>query len=356
MLKYNITWMPGDGVGKEVLDATRIVLDALALNANYIEAEIGWSCWEKYGDSLPMQTIEALEKSHCAMLGAITSVPFVQGYRSPVIKMRQYFDLYTSIRPVRSFKGNPLNFSDSLNLVIFRENTEGLYKGIEFPKIPDALRALDSCDPQYPALKELPDNASIALRVITPKGCTRIIRAAFEYAKKYNREKVICIHKANVLRVNDGLFLKIFNDISSEYPEIKTEEQNVDAAAMWMIKKPASYDVIVTTNLFGDILSDEAAQLAGGLGFAPSSNIGDSLALFEPSHGSVPKYKGKGIINPIASILAAKMMLEWLGEDDKAKRIEASVSRVKEEGKVRTQDMGGNASTMDMTKASMLYL
>ncbi len=351
MPKYNIAWMPGDGVGKEVLDATRIVLDKLAFDANYIEAEIGWSCWEKYGDPLPMQTIEALENSHCAMLGAITSVPLVQGYRSPVIKMRQYFDLFTSIRSVRSFKGNPLNFTESLNLVIFRENTEGLYKGIEFPKIPDALRTLDSDDPQYSALKELPDDASIALRVITPKGCMRIIRAAFEYARKHNREKVTCIHKANVLRVTDGLFLKIFNDIASEYPEIITEEQNVDAAAMWMIKNPSSYDVLVTTNLFGDILSDEAAQLAGGLGFAPSSNIGDTKAVFEPSHGSVPKYEGRGIINPIASILAAKMMLEWLGEEDKANRIEIAVSNVIEEGKVRTRDMGGTASTKDMTKA-----
>ncbi len=351
MPEYKITWMPGDGVGKEALEATRMVLDALAFDAEYIEAEIGWTCWEKYKDALPPKTIEALENSDCAMLGAITSVPFVEGYKSPVLRMRQHFDLYAAIRTIKAFKGNPLNLNDATDLVIFRENTEGLYKGIEFETMPDQLKSLAKKDSAYAALSDLPDDTTIALRIITPKGCKRIIRAAFEYAKKHNRKKVTCIHKANVLRVTDGLFLKTFNEVAANYPEISIDEQNVDAAAMRMIKEPASYDVIVTTNLFGDILSDEAAQLGGGLGFAPSANIGETMAFFEPSHGSAPKYEGKGIINPIASILAAQMMLEWLGEGQKAKNIENAVAKVIKEGQVRTRDMGGNASTKAMTQA-----
>ena len=356
MPEYKVTWMPGDGVGKEALQATRMVLDALDFDADYIEAEIGWTCWEKYQDALPPKTIEALENSDCAMLGAITSVPFVEGYKSPVIRMRQHFDLYAAIRTIKAFAGNPLNVNDSIDLVIFRENTEDLYKGIEFETIPEELKSLAKKDSNHAALNNLPDDTSLSLRVITPGGCKRIIRAAFEYAKKHDRKKVTCIHKANVLRITDGLFLKTFNEVAEDYPGISTEEQNVDAAAMWMIKDPAAYDVMVTTNLFGDILSDEAAQLVGGLGFAPSSNIGESMAFFEPSHGSVPKYEGKGIINPIASILAAQMMLEWLGENQKAKQIENAVANVIKAGQVRTKDMGGNASTGDMTKAIIANL
>lgn len=351
MAKYIITWMPGDGVGKEVLDATKLILDQLNFDADYIEAEIGWSCWEKYKDPLPPHTIDALKNSNCAMMGAITSYPFVPGYVSPVIKLRQYFDLYKAIRRFKSFEGNPLNYNDSIDFIIFRENTEGLYCGIEFEQIPDIIKDIGKDYPKYKLLKNLPEDASISLRVITPYKSRRIIQASFEYAKEHNRKKVTCIHKANILRATDGLFLNTFNEIAKEYPGIMIEEQNVDAAAMWLIKKPASYDVIVTTNLFGDILSDEAAQLVGGLGFVPSSNIGDSFAVFEPAHGSVSKYAGKNIINPIASILSAQMMLEWLGEHKIADRIIIAVSKVIKEGKVLTQDMGGTNSTMDMANA-----
>lgn len=351
MAKYTVTWMPGDGVGKEVITSTKLILEHLDFDAEYIEAEIGWSCWEKYRDPLPPKTLEALSNCDCAMLGAITSRPFVKGYKSPIIKIRQHFDLYMGVRRYKTFEGNPVNYKEGLDFVIFRENTEGLYKGIEFEGIPGVLKQLAEKDDRYKSLKELSDDAAISLRVITPKASSRIIEEAFKYARKHNRNKVTCIHKANVLRVTDGLFLKVFKDISSRYPEITANEQNVDAAAMWLIKDPAEYDVMVTTNLFGDILSDEAASLVGGLGFVPSANIGDSLAVFEPAHGSVPKYEGKGIINPIASILAAQMMLEWLGENEKAKRIEAGVSAVLAEGKVRTRDMGGTASTMEMTQA-----
>ncbi|MCL5037794.1 MAG: isocitrate/isopropylmalate dehydrogenase family protein [Chloroflexi bacterium] len=344
MAKYKIAWLPGDGIGVDVLDAVKIVLDAIELDAEYIPGEIGWECWEKYGDALPPHTVDLLKSTDCCMFGAITSKPNVKGYRSPIVRLRQMFNLYINMRPIKAFEGNPLNYNNNIDMVIFRENTEDLYMGIEFEKVPDEWR-------KTPGMERVPESAGISLRVITPEGSERIIRAAFEYARKHGRKRVTVVHKANVIRVTDGIFLEAAARVKEDYPEIEMEDVNVDALTMWLIKKPEWYDVVVTTNMFGDIISDEASQLVGGLGFAASGNIGDKYGVFEPSHGSAPKYAGQYKVNPIAAILASKIMLDWLGETEKAERIQKAVATVMKEGKAFTYDLGGTAGTLDVARA-----
>ncbi|MEW5759652.1 MAG: isocitrate/isopropylmalate dehydrogenase family protein [Candidatus Thermoplasmatota archaeon] len=343
MAKYKIAFMPGDGIGKDVLESAKIVFENIDLDIEWIDAEIGWSCWEKYGNALPDHTIDILKETKCAYFGAITSKPGVKGYRSPIVKLRQLFDLYINLRPIKAYEGNPLNFKEGIDIVIFRENTEDLYKGIEYQPIPEQMLSL-------PGMEGIEKDAGVSLRIITRKGCNRIVKAAFEYAKKHNRKKVTAVHKANVIRVTDGIFLEEARKIAAEYPNIQFEDANIDAIAMWLIKNPLSYDVIVTTNMFGDIISDEAAQLVGGLGFGCSGNIGEKYAVFEPTHGSAPKYAGMYKVNPIAAILAGKLMLDWLGEDEKAKKLEYAIAGVIREGKVKTYDMGGNSSTLEVAK------
>ncbi len=345
MAKYKIAWMPGDGIGRDVLDATKIVLDALSFDAEYIPAEIGWDCWEKYKNPLPDKTIEILKESKCAMFGAITSKPNVPGYRSPIVKMRQLFDLYQNLRPIKAYEGNPTNYREGIDMVIFRENTEDLYSGIEFPApLPEEFRKLIKD-------KKIPEDAGISCRMISKTGSERIARAAFEYAKKKGRKKVTVVHKANVIRVTDGIFLEAVRNVAKNYPDIKLDDANVDAVTMWLIKNPLDFDVVVTTNMFGDIISDEAAQLVGGMGFASSGNIGDKFAVFEPTHGSAPKYAGMYKVNPIAAILAAKLMFDWLGETATANAIEQAVVEVVKEAKVRTYDMKGTNTTLEVGKA-----
>jgi isocitrate/isopropylmalate dehydrogenase len=358
MRRHKIAWLPGDGIGGEVCAAARQVLDAAGLEADYIPAEIGWECWRREGDALPQRTIEILRSTDCAFFGAITSKPAAQAarelapelqskgltYRSPIVRLRQMLDLYICLRPCRAFRGNPLNYRDNIDLVIFRENTEGMYVGVEFPTIPENFRA-------EPAVAQLPENAAISLRSITPEASRRIVEAAFRFAVKHGRRKVTAVHKANVLRTTCGVFLEAAEEVAALYPQIQFETANIDAMCMWLLKNPLSYDVLVTTNLFGDILSDLCAQLIGGLGFAYSGNIGDSYAVFEPTHGSAPKYAGRNVVNPLAAILAAKMMVEWLGEAGIAREIELAVGRVIEDGKVRTYDMGGSAGTIDLAHA-----
>jgi 3-isopropylmalate dehydrogenase len=345
MAKYRIAWMPGDGIGVDVLDAARIVLDAVDIDAEYIPAKIGWSCWEKHGNALPEETVEILKSSTCGFFGAITSKPHVPGYRSPIVRMRQLFDLYINQRPCKAYPGNPLNLKDGIDIVIFRENTEGLYFGAEFFPLPPAVAGLEGISGRVD-----PAETAVSLRVITRKGSNRIVRAAFEFARAHNRKLVTVVHKANVIRKTDGLFLEEARKVAQEYSGIECREENVDAVAMWLIKNPKSYDVIVTTNLFGDILSDEAAQLVGGLGFASSGNIGTSLAVFEPTHGSAPKYAGQYKVNPMATFLAARLMLEWLGETAKAAGLENAIATVIREGKIRTYDMGGTSTTLQVAK------
>lgn len=367
MSKFRIAWLPGDGTGVDVLDAAKIVLDKIDLDAEYINGDIGWEYWCKEGDALPQRTIDLLNKVDAALFGAITSKPVKEAekelisdlkgkglvYRSPIVRMRQLFDLYICLRPCKAYIGNPLNFKDNIDLVIFRENTEDLYAGVEFNPVPvelsQILSNLSKNFAHFSHLKE--DEYAISCKINTRKGSEKIIRAGFDFARKNRRKKVTIVHKANVVRASDGLFLDIAKQISKEYPEIQYDEANVDAMTMWLLKNPNNYDVMIAPNLYGDIISDLAAQLVGGLGFGCSGNIGDKLAVFEPSHGSAPKYAGQHKVNPIATILAAKMMLDWLGEKDKALSIEQATAEVIKEGVVRTYDMGGTASTIDMANA-----
>jgi isocitrate/isopropylmalate dehydrogenase len=367
MARYKIGWLRGDGIGIEVLTAARVVLDRLGLDAEYVEGDIGWECWRQEGDSFPQRTVNLLQSVDAAMFGAITSkpmkaaeaelVPGLQGkdlvYRSPIVRMRQLFDLYVCLRPCKAYRANPLNYKEGIDLVVFRENTEDLYAGVEFSSVPDELaQLLGRLSKNFTPFKDLRgDEYAISCKVNTRAGSERIARAAFEFAHKFGRKKVTIVHKANVVRATDGLFLEEAREVAKEYPEIAVDDANIDAICMWLLKNPFNYDVLVAPNLYGDIISDLCAQMVGGLGFGCSGNIGKELAVFEPTHGSAPKYAGMNKVNPIATILAAKMMLDWLGETDKAERVEAAVAAVIAEGAVGTYDMGGTNTTTEMAEA-----
>lgn len=372
MAKYRIAWLPGDGVGKEVMEAAGIVLEAVKLDAEYIPGDIGWEFWCKEGDPAPERTMKLLKETDCALFGAITSKPreaaeaeldpTLRGkgyvYYSPIVRIRQEFNLHTCIRPCKAYPGNPLNYKEGIDLVIFRENTEGLYAGVEFFPLPDEVRrALEDAHPRMKRFADHPSShIAISLRLMTVSACQRIVRNAFRYAQEKNRRSVTVVDKPNVLRETGGLMMRAARKVAQEFPSIPLYETNIDAQCMWLLKNPLDYDVLVAENMFGDILSDLCAQMVGGMGFASSANIGDHYALFEPVHGSAPKYAGQYRVNPIATILASRLMLEWLGELEKAERIERAVARVIQEGKVRTYDMGGNASTLDMANAIARYV
>ena len=367
MAKYRIAWLPGDGIGEDVLAAARIVLDAINLDAEYIHGDIGWEFWRREGDPLPQRTIELLGTVDAAIFGAITSkpmkaaeaelVPELQGkglvYRSPIVRMRQLFDLYVCLRPCKAYRGNPLNFRENIDLVVFRENTEDLYAGVEFSPVPAELaKTLKTLSKPFAPFADLAGTEyGISCKVNTRRGSERIVRAAFEYARARGRKKVTIVHKANVVRAADGVFLEAAREVAKDYPHIAVDEANVDAITMWLMKNPFNYDVLVAPNLYGDIISDLCAQMVGGLGFGCSGNIGAKLAVFEPTHGSAPKYAGQFKVNPIATILSVVMMLDWLGEPDRALRMERAVEAVLKEGKVRTYDMGGTATTIQMAEA-----
>ncbi len=358
MSRPRIAWLPGDGIGQEVCAAARLVLDAAGFEAEYLDGDIGWEFWRSEGDALPPRTLDLLRSTDCAFFGAITSkpagdaarelAPALQGkgltYRSPIVRMRQMLDLYNCLRPCRSFPGNPLNYREDIDLVVFRENTEGMYIGVEFPKVPAAFYS-------EPGMQRIPPEAAVSIRSVTRECSRRIVDAAFQFAVRNGRRKVTAVHKANVLRATCGLFLEAAQEVAARYPGIEFDTANVDAMCMWLLKNPRNYDVIVTTNLFGDILSDLCAQLVGGMGFAYSGNIGEKYAVFEPTHGSAPKYAGLDKVNPLAAILAAMMMAEWLGRGEIAQAIGRAVARVVECGNVRTYDMGGAAGTMEMARA-----
>jgi isopropylmalate/isohomocitrate dehydrogenase-like protein len=323
---YKICVLRGDGIGKEVVEEAVRVLQSLPIEFEFTYADIGYGCYLKKGDSLPQETLDKIEQSDSALFGAVTTPPNIPNYSSPILRLRQKLDLYINLRPIKYY---PLKDArKNVDLVIFRENTEGLYSGKE--------------------REEDDGNTAITERVITRKASERIIRAAFEYALANKRKKVTLVHKANVLRLSDGLFRKIGQEISEDYPDIEYNEMIVDAMAMRLIKDPENFDVIVTTNLFGDILSDEASMLSGGLGISASGNIGKSKSVFEPVHGSAPDIAGKNIANPIAAILAAKMMLEHLGEEDQAKKIEDAVVDAIKNNKL-TPELGGNLKTKEVT-------
>jgi isocitrate/isopropylmalate dehydrogenase len=367
MAKHRIAWLPGDGIGVDVLDAARLVLDAIDLDAEYVRGDIGWEFWRHEGDALPERTIDLLSSVNTALFGAITSKPARQAeaeltpglrgqgrtYRSPIVRMRQLFDLYVCLRPCKTYPGSPLNYKEHIDLVVFRENTEDLYAGVEFSPVPPELsKTLERISkPFAPFAKLAGDQYAVSCKINTKHGSERIVRAAFEYARARGRHKVTVVHKANVVRATDGLFLETAREVAQDFPEIRFDEANVDAITMWLLKDPHNYDVLVAPNLYGDIISDLCAQMVGGLGFGCSANIGKKLAVFEPTHGSAPKYAGQYKVNPLATILTLVMMLDWLGEPDKASRLEQAVATVLAEGNVRTYDMGGTSSTLEMAAA-----
>ena len=319
--------IPGDGVGQEVIPAAQRVLEALQLDLEFVRADAGFEHFQKTGDAIPNATLETVQACDATLFGA-TSSPMtrVEGYRSPILALRKALDLYANLRPVQSL---PAKFSRAnIDLLIVRENTEGLYAGRE--------RAEN-------------DETMIAERVITKRASERIARVAFEMARA-RKKRVTVVHKANVLKLTDGLFRETCFNVAREFPDVETKEMLVDSMAMRLIQDPQNFDVIVTTNLFGDILSDEASALIGGLGVAPSANIGINNAVFEPVHGSAPDIAGKGIANPIGAILSSAMMLDYLELEDAATRVRNAVNRALEQN-VLTRDIDGTASTDEMTRA-----
>lgn len=367
MSSYRIAWLPGDGVGNDVMEAAKIILDTLKLDAEYIHGDIGWEFWRTEGNPFPDRTIELLNNVDCALFGAITSkpkqeaeaelIPELQGkglvYSSPIVGLRQKFNLHTNLRPCKAFKGNPLNYRDDIDIVVFRENTEGLYAGVEFHPVPrEVFDALSKNHKKMAKFADTPlDDLALSCRIFTREACRRIVRNAFEYAKKHGYSSVTVVEKPNVIRETSGLMVREARKVAQDYPEIELWETNVDAMAMWLVKNPQNYGVLVSSNMFGDIISDLCAQLVGGLGFAASGNIGDKLAVFEPTHGSAPKYAGQYKVNPIAMLITTKLMLDYLGEKEKADRLMNAIAKVIEEGKIRTYDMGGTSSTLDMAHA-----
>ncbi len=367
MAGHRIGWLPGDGIGVEVCAAARLVLDRLGFEAEYVHGDIGWEWWRREGDAFPERTVELLRSVDAALFGAITSkpvkaaeaelVPELQGrglvYRSPIVRMRQLFDLFVCLRPCKAYPGNPINFKEGIDLVVFRENTEDLYAGVEFNPVPQELAdTLGRASKSFAPFGRLAgEEYAVSCKINTRAGSERIARAAFEFARDHGRRKVTIVHKANVVRATDGLFLETARAVAKEFPDIEVNDANVDAICMWLLKNPFDYDVLVAPNLYGDIISDLCAQMVGGLGFGCSGNVGMQLGVFEPTHGSAPKYAGQNKVSPLATILAAKMMLDWLGEAEMAERVEGAVAAVIAEGKVRTYDMGGSATTTEMAEA-----
>jgi len=372
MAKYRIAVLPGDGVGKDVIDAAMTVLKKLKLDADYRFGDIGWEFWCKEGNPLPDRTVQLLKETDVCLFGAITSKPKEEAerelapqlrgkslnYSSPIVALRQKFDLHTNLRPCKAFTGNPLNYRDDIDLVVFRENTEGLYAGIEYHPLPEkVMYAISETHPKMKRFAEVPlEDIAVSLRVLTRKACQNIVRQAFTYAKKYGYKSVTVVEKPNILRETSGLMVREARKVALEFPEIELWEANIDAMAMWLVKNPQDYAVLVATNMFGDIISDLCAQLVGGLGFASSANIGDNYAVFEPTHGSAPKYAGTYKVNPMAMLLTTKLMLDYVGEEEMAARLEAAIARVVREGKVRTYDMGGDNTTLEVAEAVSNYL
>ena len=381
-MSRTIVSLPGDGIGKTVLPEAIRVLDAAGLEANYLHGDIGWEFWCKEGNALPQRTIELLEEHKIGLFGAITSKPKVAAakelnqslqdkgfvYFSPIVGLRQHFNLDVCIRPCQSFKSNPLNFirrtadggfeEPLVNAVIFRQNTEGLYSGVEWTNPPAQVRDALETHPKMKKFKDVPsEDMAISTRIVSREGCRRIITAAFDYAKKFGYSNVTVCEKPNVLRETSGMMFKEAKDIAKNYPDIQLWDTNIDAQMMWLTKNPETYGVLVAENMFGDIISDGFAGLVGGLGFACSANIGEDVAVFEPTHGSAPKYEelNPSIVNPIAMILSACMMLDHIGETEKAVKIRNAIAKVIEEGKVKTYDMmklRGGADAIDKGAAT----
>ncbi len=386
--------MPGDGIGKAVLPESLRVLKAAGFEANYVDGDIGWDFWCKEGNPLPDRTIKLLEQHRIGLFGAITSkpkdaataelAPELRGkgytYYSPIVGMRQKFNLDICIRPCISFKGNPLNFvrrgkdgvveEPFVDATIFRQNTECLYSGVEWTNPPDQVYEAFKTHPKFKEFTKVPrEDLAISSRIFTRGATRRILKTAFEYAKARGAKAVTVCEKPNVIRETSGMMLSEAKKMAADYKGILVWDTNIDAQMMWLTKNPEDYRVIVAGNMFGDIVSDGFAGLVGGLGFAASANLGETCAVFEPTHGSAPKYADlkPAIINPIAMILSACMMLDHIGEKEKAQKIKKAIATVIEQGKVRTYDMmrltggpnvisQGAASTPQMTDAIIAAL
>jgi isocitrate dehydrogenase (NAD+) len=389
MAKHTVVTMPGDGIGNQVLPEAIRVLNAVGFEANYVHADIGWRAWCNEGNALPERTIQLLAEHKLGLFGAITSKPKQAAeaelkpelqskgysYFSPIVTMRQKFGLDICMRPCIGFPGNPLNFirkkidggfeEPSVNVVVFRQNTEGLYAGVEWTNPPQQLRdALATHSKFKPFASVKGEDLAISVRIITRAAAERICRAAFEYAKKFRYKNVTICEKPNVLRETSGLMEEVAKQVARDYPQIPLWSTNIDAQCMWLTKNPEDYGVVVASNLFGDVISDAFAGLIGGLGFAASGNVGKEVAVFEPTHGSAPKYAelNPPIVNPIAMILSAAMMLDHIGERTKAEMVREAIAIVIRQGRVRTYDMmrisggakaisQGAASTVQMTDA-----
>lgn len=396
MTKRKIVSLPGDGIGTIVLEQAIRVLDAAGFQADYIHGDIGWKYWCEEGNPLPQRTLDLLKEHKIGLFGAITSKPKddavaelrpeLQGkgfvYASPIVGLRQKFNLDICIRPCKTYPGNPLNFvrrsiqgevkEPKVDVVIFRQNTECLYSGVEWTNPPDIVYQAFLTHPKFKeGFSSTPkEELAISTRIFTKKATERIVRAAFEHARKYGYKSVTVCEKPNVIRETSGMMLKIAKLLQkTEYPGIQLWDTNIDAQMMWLTKNPEDYGVIVAGNMFGDIVSDGFAGLIGGLGFAASANLGEEVAVFEPTHGSAPKYAGYPvpIVNPVAMIEASCMMLDHIGEATMAQRIRSAVAEVIREGKVRTYDMlmlkgspsvleQGAASTVDMADAIIAHL
>ncbi|MBE3572652.1 MAG: isocitrate/isopropylmalate dehydrogenase family protein [Moorella humiferrea] len=327
-LKHVVTLIPGDGTGPELIAAARRVLDASGAELEWEVMTAGEAAQEKYGSVLPEETLASIRKNGVALKGPITT-PVGTGFRSVNVALRKELDLYANIRPARNLPNVPSRYQN-VDLVIFRENTEDLYAGIEHM---------------------VGEDAAESIKIITRRGSERIARAAFEYARANGRKRVTAGHKANIMKFTDGLFLRTFYEVAKDYPDLTADDRIVDNLSMQLVQKPEQYDVLVLPNLYGDILSDLCAGLVGGLGVAPGANIGDNAAVFEPIHGSAPKYAGQNKVNPLATILSGVMMLEHLGEKEAAARIQKAIQAVLAEGKYLTYDLGGTAGTSEMADA-----
>ncbi len=330
MSKRKITVIPGDGIGPSIIESAIQILTHAGCDFEYEYADAGLVALEKHGELLPQATLDLIEKNKVSLKGPLTT-PVGGGFTSINVSLRKKFNLYANVRPVISFKGTRSRY-DNIDIITVRENTEGMYSGA--------------------GQKRSDDNKSAeAMSIITREGAERIVKFAFELARQEGRKKVTIIHKANILKSTSGLFLEVARDIASHYPDIQSEEMIVDAACMNLVMYPERFDVMVTTNLFGDILSDLCAGLVGGLGMAPGADIGDGAAIFEAVHGSAPDIAGKNIANPTSVILASIQMLEYLGMQDKAERIREAVRATIESGDRVTRDLGGTASTSEFTQA-----
>ena len=346
MANYQISLLPGDGIGPEVAEATRRVLDATGVGFDWEVCAAGLDALESQGDLLPEATLESIRRNGVGLKGPITT-PVGTGFRSVNVALRQELDLYANIRPGRSIKGVQSVFED-IDLVIVRENTEDTYAGVEFDtETPEAATVISTINAN--SKKQVPADAAISIKMITPGASKRIVEYAFEYARANNRKKVTAVHKANIMKFSDGLFLHVAEEVAKGYPDIQFEDRIVDNMCMQLIQKPELYDVLVMPNLYGDIVSDLVAGMIGGLGVAPGGNIGLKAAVFEPIHGSAPSHAGKNVANPVAMLLSGALMLRHLNEQNAAERVEGAVAEVIAKGEKVTYDLRADR---DQSKAA----